>query len=437
MACTRTARDARIHVCFMDGRSRPVITVIAVTAALVAGIIAYLLYDVPDDSVAGLRMQEQAAQRLRTGIHSIEDLSYQFIANEDLNDILNAYGKRPNRYDGALANLSFSRFLESQRIVSALLEEAFFLDYDEIDRIPLTMTEDFLRPEITAVRRFVWNRAVEADGMCVWMDDSFPVHGERYVIAARFIKRLRTGAPIGILVLLTNSRRASGLLETPAAEKNVAPGPELGLVVSNSGSILAASDESVIGKPVAEVLENSSGFDDIVSRAQESGRFNAMYSDRRVLALFSRIAAKGPYLISIYADRLGTNAIRRFVASLLFALAALFIVWFGARSTGILGSEPMSARRTGDPVDGLPPGLPSPWRWTILSAWNTNWKSSSSRKTRFSSSASTRMTRGGLAAHSSRRRRTTNSASQSTYRQRTRCCSIAAARVPTRTTTNG
>lgn len=67
------------------------------------------------------------------------------------------------------------------------------------------MTEDFLRPEITVVRRFVWNRAIEADGVCVWMDDTFPVHGERYILAARLIKRLRTGEPIGILVLLINS----------------------------------------------------------------------------------------------------------------------------------------------------------------------------------------------------------------------------------------
>lgn len=331
---------------------------IAALAALIAGTIAYLLYEIPDDSTVGLQSQEQAAQRIRAEIQSIEDLSYQFIANEDLNNILHAYGKRPNKYDGALANLSFSRYLESQRIVSAMLEEAFFIDYDEIDRIPLTMTEDFLRPEITAVRRFVWNRAIDADGVCVWMDDTFSVHGERYVIAARLIKRLRTGEPMGVLVLLTNSGRASGLLEHPKAAKNAALPRELGLIVSNTGMVMAASDDEAIGKSLASVLEGSPDFEEIATRRQESGRFSAQYSNHRANVFYIRIMAKGLYLVSIHADRIGSSVIRRLVVSLLFVLAAVLVVWLGIRSAGVQQTERPAMELSPGFDETLPPGLP-------------------------------------------------------------------------------
>ena len=339
----------------MDRKRRIIISAVAAASALIAGSIAYLLLEAPDEFAVRLEIQERVVQRIRAETASIEGLSYQFIANEDLNDALHAYGKRPNRYDVALANLSFTRHLESQRIVASLLDEAFFLDFDEIDRIPLTMTEDFLRPEIAAVRRFAWARAVEADGVCVWMDDVFAVHGERYIIAARLIKRLRTGEPIGVLILLSNSRRAAEPIGAAGGEDSEV---ELSLVVSASGNILAASDGALIGESAAAALGSAADFWNVPAPKSESGRFWAERSGRRAAAIFTRIGVDSPYLVSVYRNDRGFAPVRRLLAAALFAAGAALAVAFGARGSRWERSEPPSARRFSGDDDGLPPGLP-------------------------------------------------------------------------------
>jgi DNA-binding CsgD family transcriptional regulator len=333
----------------------PRVWAIALFAALFAGAAAYILYDAPDESAIILRRQEQAIQRIRMELSSIEGLSYQFIANQDLNDSLYAFGRRPNRYDSALANLSFTRHLESQRIVSSLLEEALFLDFDEVDRIPLTMTEDFLRPEIGAVRRFVWTRAVEADGVCVWMEDAFAVHDEHYLIASRLIKRLKTGEPIGVLVLLVNARHAAEIIDAGMMEGGDPVTTGMNFVVAGNGKILTASAADTIGETAEDVFGAQSGLGAILSQGQESGRFLAVLSGRRAPAIFTRIGEKTPYLVSVYPKTVDYTVLRRIVIACFFALVVGVAILFGFRGTKATDAQQL---HTDIPTGDLPPELP-------------------------------------------------------------------------------
>ena len=99
----------------MDRKRRLLLPVLAALAAFLAGTASYVLNDAPDEFSVRLRIQEQIARRIHAGIAALEGLSYQFIANQDLNEALYAYGKRENRYEAAMASLSFTRHLESQR----------------------------------------------------------------------------------------------------------------------------------------------------------------------------------------------------------------------------------------------------------------------------------------------------------------------------------
>ncbi|MFA6504844.1 MAG: LuxR C-terminal-related transcriptional regulator [Treponemataceae bacterium] len=316
----------------------------AAIAAVAVGSITNILLDAPDEISVRLRTHEQTAQRIGVELAALEGLSYQFIANQDLNDSVYAYGKRENRYDVALYNLSFTRHIESQRIAGSLLEEAFFLDYDEAARIPLTMTEDFLRPEIAEVRRFVWDRALKADGVYVWMDRTLSVHREQYLIGARLIKRLKTGEPIGVLALLVNSRRTAELISTTMSGKGEPKTREICFLVSSVGNVLSTTDTAMTGKPSPDTVDTSY-FESIQPQEQNSGRFDFLIEGRKTASVYTRIRQEGPYLITAYPGVNGFGPLRRIFVSALFAAAAGAAVWFGGRRT-----RP-------DGID-LPPDLP-------------------------------------------------------------------------------
>ncbi len=332
----------------MQRLSRASIATLAAIVAAVAGIIAYVLNDAPSETAVRLRVQEQAAARIASEIESIEAVAFQFIANQDLNDSLHAYATRAHRYDVALYNLTFTRHLESQSASVPLLDEAFFLDYDESGRIPLTMTEDFLRPEIRAARDFVWDRAVAADGMCAWMDGTLTVHGRRYIAAARLIKRLKTGEPIGVLALLIDSRRTAESIEAMAGTGGAR---RIGLLVSPGGEVLASTEAGEAGLPVSEAIGDSSYFRTIMSQGQVSGQFYAARGGKRAAALFTLVRPNGPYLISVYPDWRDFGRLRRFLIAAIVAAAAGAAVALGAR--GSRGSAAF-----GEEAAELPEGLP-------------------------------------------------------------------------------
>lgn len=335
----------------MHRLSRSSIAALAASVAVVAGAIAYVLNDAPSETAVRLRVQEQAAARIASEIESIEAAAFQFIANQDLNDSLYAYATRAHRYDVALYNLTFTRHLESQAASVPLLDEAFFLDYDESDRIPLTMTEDFLRPEIRAVRNFVWERTVAANGTCVWMDGTLAVHGRRYIVAARLIKRLKTGEPIGVLALLIDSRRTAESIEKVAAAD-----PEMsrriGLLVSANGEVLASTEGADAGKPVSEAIGDSSYFEAIMAQGQASGQFYAARDGKRAAALFTRVRKGGPYLVAVYPDWQDFGRFRRFLVAFIVAAAAGAAVALGTR--GGRRTEPLGTEG-GELPAGLPP----------------------------------------------------------------------------------
>jgi DNA-binding CsgD family transcriptional regulator len=333
----------------MDRLFRLPFPAIVGAAAVLAGTLAIFLLEGPDEVSVRMRIQEQVAQRIRTELKTLEGLSFQFIANQDLNDSLYAYGNRANRYDVALYNLSFTRHLESQRVTATLLEDAFFLDYDEPERIPLTMTEDFLRPEIAEVRRFVWDRVVAADGAWAWIDRPLVVHGARYIAGARLIKRLKTGEPIGVLPILVSAERVALLLGESTDKRGAADGEFCALVASD-GTALAVS--AVPGAQGARGGDEALLRRAVEDKAEDSSRFIAETDGGRRSVVVARVAPEGPWLVSARPETADYGALARFLAAAAVAGAATA---FGLRGSRALGA----GRRAGSAVEGeLPPDFP-------------------------------------------------------------------------------
>jgi len=342
----------------MDRIFRVPFPAIVGAAAVLAGTLAFFLLESPDEVSVRMRIQEQVAQRIRTELKTLEGLSFQFIANQDLNDSLYAYGNRSNRYDVALYNLSFTRHLESQRATATLLEDAFFLDYDEPERIPLTMTEDFLRPEIAEVRRFVWDRVVSADGAWAWMDRPMVVHGARYIAGARLIKKLKTGEPIGVMPILVSAEHAALLLGETTDKRGAAAG-ELCALVASDGTALAVSTAPDAGGVDDALLRQA-----VSSQADDPFHFIAEADGERRSVVVAKVAPEGPWLVSARQAAADYGALARALAAAAVAGAATA---FGLRGSRALGAgRRAAAGEEGELPPDFPPLTPRERRLLIL-----------------------------------------------------------------------
>lgn len=292
---------------------------------MVSGLVVFLYSPEPKVLETYTRAVNQVAERIRLEGSLIEDLSYQCIANQDLNDSLWAYGRRANLYDVGLFNLSFTRHLESQSVAASLLEEAFFYDYDERRRNVLTMTEDFLRPEIEQVRSFLWDSVVTANGVFVWMDSTLLVHEKRFAVAGRLIKRLQTGEPIGVVALLVDTEVLRVLMTKAFESVHPKDTNVTAFIVSPSGGIIAGTNDFLDGHSISEAVGSSSYFETIIAQEQESGHLFVDFLGKRQKALYTRIRHNGPYLLAIYSDALDLRNISNYIyAFLALTITALF-----------------------------------------------------------------------------------------------------------------
>ncbi len=293
---------------------------VALLAALFAG---YSVFSVSGGTARRnerLRLQEQVAQRLESDSQLLKDLSFQFVANQDLNDSLYAYGTRANRYDVGLYNLSFMRHLESQGVASTLLSEAFFFDFNDPSRTPLTMTEDFLRPELALVRQSIFDAALAADGKIACLPAPLTVSSDTYLVAGRLIKRLRTADPIGVLVFLFDVDILARRIESLSAE-TFGPGTEtLRFLVGPDGTALVPPDS-----PVALALPARNG------AGSPGGVYPISVNGVLREAFYAELSGTGLFLVSACLDVRALGGVARLGIALAAAglTAGLALIAFG------------------------------------------------------------------------------------------------------------
>ena len=200
----------------------------------------------------------------------VESASYQVIANPRLNATLDAYGQAAERYDVSLWHEAFAAHFDA--VSRNLLDEALFFDYDDPFRKRLGIGEEIGNAQARAIREATAGPASEASGRLVWLGlalgagpggSSAAGAAATRLCAARLVKRLADGAPIGVLVLLPESRRLAAAFEQAlgqepgAAEAPGEPSPgeaAFAFLVGAEGSILAGTRAEGLGLGVEEAF---------------------------------------------------------------------------------------------------------------------------------------------------------------------------------------
>jgi len=202
----------------------------------------------------------QLAKSIRYQLESTENLTFQFLANRELNKSLEAYTKSPDLYQIAPFNSIFSSFLESQTLSHPLLRDAVFFDIEDPKRKPLTMSENLSQIVLNDIKSSpFYQNIVKLDGKFYWETNNVINHnGKKSLIGGRLIKKVDGERNLGVLVLFLRSERLSEMINSElyvdGEPTEYSIGNYFNMIVSASGTILASPLKSYTGRNIKELL---------------------------------------------------------------------------------------------------------------------------------------------------------------------------------------
>ena len=207
------------------------------------------------------KMNLQLAKSIRQQTENIENLTFQFIANFELNKTLDQYIESPELYQIAPFNNVFSAFLESQTRSHPLLRDAAFFDLNEPKRKALTMSDNLTQSILLELRSSPSFQSIREHDGRFFLDSEtvFPMNGKKSLLAGRLIKKIDGEREIGILLLLLRTERLSETLNSDLyvdgepMESSV--GTYFSILVSSSATILASPLKGHVGRSIQEVFQ--------------------------------------------------------------------------------------------------------------------------------------------------------------------------------------
>ena len=334
----------------MEGRSRYLLILTVIGFVVGAVSISSFLFIAPDKVSLGLSVQEQVVRAVANDFSDVEALSYQLIANKEINELLWRYGENPDLYGSALFDMKFSGLIESQAPIRSLLSEALFFDTDNPRRTPLTMTENLIRSDYAIIDAAACELAVSMDGACAWLDSPLFIRGRPHIVSARLVKHVATGVPIGVFVALIDCGDIASLAESVGSSISGDTGDTSSFVVSSTGVILAAGDAALVGEPVASAIGENPAFQEAMSSGVGSGRLPALLNGRRASAVYTRDPAFGFFLLTVLPLR--HAALRGVIVACALASAVVLAAVATISTRSRKAASPESA------VFSLPPGAP-------------------------------------------------------------------------------
>ncbi|MBL8965572.1 MAG: hypothetical protein JNG85_01115, partial [Spirochaetaceae bacterium] len=155
--------------------------------------------DALDYTAAGL---EGLSRSMTQTLEGVENLSYQWLANADLNKVLVEYVSDAELYDISIPGRVFSNYIEGQVRALPAVEDAVFLDLSEPRRKPLTVREDLPVSFVKGLRDTeVVKAAVAAGGRAVWAGPFVVAERRERLLASARLIRSPVGLGLGVLVV--------------------------------------------------------------------------------------------------------------------------------------------------------------------------------------------------------------------------------------------
>ncbi|MGE5509576.1 MAG: LuxR C-terminal-related transcriptional regulator [Chitinophagales bacterium] len=337
----------------------------SLTACLLASGFYFALQDAPvvDIGAYAQQMAGQAANRLRSDLDKYDNLSFQFVANRDLNKLLEGYVRAKDNYEVSLQNQEFANYLEGFAFGDYGIYDALFVDEANVGRKALTMGEAIPYGFVKGFpRSALYRDVVAADGRAVW-SGALAVGDSRQTVVAlgRRIKHLYTGRPLGVLVIFLRPERlveaVNEFLKANFYFSVGTPRTNYTMLVGADDRIAAAALPGLATKPAGKVFHGSLQFRAVLPGARDGGTFTGRLRGEAVLVAYRKVKGTGWRLFVPVASSPAVRLIRR-LRRFLVALA----VGGAVLAAGVLLFKPFRNVTHGPAglLMSAPPSAPEP-----------------------------------------------------------------------------
>lgn len=192
-------------------------------------------------------LAKTGADAISQQLLNLEEISFQFLANKDLNDALDGYSRQADRYQIAMANSVFANFLEGQAFINPEILNAVFWDYDDTAKKALTMRENLPNDYISSLKTSEFAARIRAaGGSPIWKQAS--ITGEKVadvLFLGRMVRDTFSDEPLGFLVMSVDP---SSLVETVRRLAEADLYYSIGTLRSEYLGIIDPRDKSVVAR---------------------------------------------------------------------------------------------------------------------------------------------------------------------------------------------
>jgi DNA-binding CsgD family transcriptional regulator len=309
-----------------------------------------------------LQMLGQAANHLRVSLDKYDGIAFQFVANRDLNNLLDDYVRAKDNYEVALQNQGFTNYLEGYAFGDDGIYDALFIDEANLQRKALTMGEALPNSFVRAFPQSELYRKIRAaDGRAVWcggVEAGAP--GGVTVALGRRIKHLFTGRPLGILVIFLRQEHLTRLAgDYLKANFYFSLGTLRGnyvMLVDGRDRVISTALPENLGRKVGEIVAPAGPLGSLLPRQQGKGSFLGRLSQReQVLVAYQKVKGTDWTLLVPVSGALVAGAIRGLLP--LFAVlllgGATVLFWPARRQPRLLPSA-LGPARALEASSGLP-----------------------------------------------------------------------------------
>jgi DNA-binding CsgD family transcriptional regulator len=243
---------------------------------------------------------KQIVANLHVRLSNYENISFQFIANQELNNMLENYANIADPYEVSLISQKFSHFLEGYSFFDQVIHDAVYIDINNPKRKALTMGETVSNEFIQTFRRSEeYNEIIQAGGKTVWLRPArISSAKDYYLILGRRINHLYSGDALGILLLFLKEKyldySINDCLYNDGHSFSGKLKSDYFLLIDGEGTILSTPFKQQITEDVSFALSGLK-----VSKLNTRVDFTCQAHDRTVLVINQPVEHAGWFLLNV------------------------------------------------------------------------------------------------------------------------------------------
>ncbi|MCX7749569.1 MAG: methyl-accepting chemotaxis protein [Clostridia bacterium] len=239
------------------------------------------------------KLQFNAAS-IGTSLTALENISYEFVVDKKLNQLLENYALVNDEKSIEDQNQLFMQYLSKYVMANQDIETIIFMDFSNKSKKVLTagakIDESF---QGTFQGSPMYSDIVTADGKVKW-SKTLNIYGVNYVTVGRLVKTPEASKPLGVFLILVKEQGLSNVVNNSEDKKKI----NQSIIIDKTGFIVASKNKAQITKNITGLLKKSKLLEPLFKGVTSTGSFFDEIEKEEMLVTYQAIGNRGWYILS-------------------------------------------------------------------------------------------------------------------------------------------